>query len=243
MLSKDEISSFSRYVLDKISTEYMRKWDYHIKNNLNQTRKVYQESVEVRNVDDFNREFILTGKDQGRLALMIERGASAFDIKKGFEKSNKKKSKKDGGWYLTVPFRLATGQAIADSGVFAGMGSLPDPIRNIAFKQPNKAITKSQIPERFQIKGKREELNIDKTKIPEYKHKSQIWEGVTYVRKPEERSGTYMKFRRVSDNSDDYSWYHPGFEAHNLMGKALDDINVSLLFDKARDEFLSKVTQ
>jgi len=51
---------------------------------------------------------------------------------------------------------------------------------------------------------------------------------------------TYMTFRRVSDKSDENSWIHKGFEAHNFMEKALEESQVDKVFAECRDEFLSK---
>jgi hypothetical protein len=130
---------------------------------------------------------------------------------------------------------MATSDAISDSALFSG--SLPDPIRDIAMEQKT-GVKEVQIPEELKIKGVRKELEG----FPEYKHKSSPFEGV--VRKVDEKGrGTYLKFRRVSDNSDESSWIHPGFTARNFMERAFETMNIETVYDKARDEFFKQYVQ
>lgn len=235
-LSDDEFKSYARFVLDTIGRRYMELWEKQVNDNLHQTRRAYKSGMKLDYVDDFTMEFTLEGKGQAKLGLMIERGATPFDIKAGFERSSKVKQKKGGGWYLTIPFRFATSQAIADSPIFSNR--LPKPVENIA-KKVEGAVRTSDLPVEFQVKGVRKEIKQGAVTIPEYQHKSPIYTGVQHNTQP--NHGGYVNFRQVSDASDPLSWIHKGFEPHNFMGKALDQITGEFeqLIDLAENQFLS----
>jgi hypothetical protein len=236
-LSEEEVKSFSRYILASISREYMLQWEKLVDNNLKKTRSSYKAGMSYEIVDDFNAIFTMEGKGESVLGLMIEKGVSPFDIKEGFEKSSKKHIKKDGGWYLTVPFRLATSEALAESQAFSGR--LPKPIEDIAKKQEH-GIKVSELPNEFKMKDLRPEIQLKGGGvIPEYKHKSPKFAGVIHGKK--EKHGQYFKFRRASDNNDNkFSWIHKGFTARNFMEKAFENMQIDKTFEVARDEFLSK---
>lgn len=111
-LSSDEVSSLSRYILDSVSGEYMRNWEANIDGVLHQTKTNYKNAIYIEQPDDYSLILGMSPR-KDKLALMLEEGATSFDIKAGMEKSAKKHMKKDGGWYITVPFRWATSEAIA----------------------------------------------------------------------------------------------------------------------------------
>lgn len=234
-LYPEEVKSYSRYVLDTLGRRYMELWEKQVNDNLHQTRSAYKSGIKMEYLDEFNIAFILEGKGQSKLGLMIEAGASTFDIKDGFKKSSKVKQKKDGGWYLTIPFRFATAEAIAESSVFANR--MPKPVENIARKSTTPLST-ADLPVEFQMKGVRKEIRQGSIVIPEYQHKSPIYSGIQKSDKP--NHGGYVNFRRVSDVSDDNSWIHKGFEPHNFMGKALEQLSGEFqeLVDLAEDQFL-----
>lgn len=231
-LSKEETDSLRRYVLDRVMTDFTEKWQDEIKNNLHSTRQEYVKGIFQENTDDFNSVIGLTPR-QSRLALMIEDGASEFDEKAGFEASSKKKMGKNGNWYITVPFRLATSGALGESEIFAG--KMPKPIEQLAKKlAPGESIKLDNIPKELQGLGKNDTSG--------YNHKFNIYEGLQRVESgsgANEKRGQYMSFRRVSENSDPASWIHPGFEARGLMDKALESTDVGNVVDEAIDEFLS----
>ena len=57
-----------------------------------------------------------------------------------------------------------------------------------------------------------------------YEHKAGIYEGMSRVanRYGKKTQSKYMTFRVVSENSDPRSWYHPGYEPHNIA-RAVSD--------------------
>ena len=118
ILDENETKSLSRYVLSNISDEYMRVWERNIDSSLKSTRSEYRRAIFTEQPDDYSMVFGMT-PTKSELAMMLEDGASQWDIKESFENSTKKHTKKDGsGWYLTVPFRWATSEAVAESMVF-----------------------------------------------------------------------------------------------------------------------------
>lgn len=238
VLSPEEVKSYARYVLDTLGGRYMELWEKKVDNGLHQTKGTYKSGMKAEYIDDFNMAFILDGKGIGKLGLMIEQGCTPFDIKDGFKQSSKVKHNKAGGWYLNIPLRFATAQAIAESAVFAN--KMPKPVENIVRKMgKDDYVKESQLPVEFQIKGVRKEINSGGQSIPEYQHKSSIYVGLQHSTKP--GHGGYMTFRTAGENSDKNSWIHKGFEAHNFMGKALEDLTGEFpqLIDQAEKEFLS----
>lgn len=230
-LSQSEIDDLSRYIVNSIATEFCMLWDDQIDQNLNSTREEYRKGIFQEEGEGNSITLGLTAR-QSQMSMMIEEGASSFDEKEGFEKSEKRTTKKDGkGWYLTIPFRFATSEAVAESGAFAN--KLPKPIENLV-KQSTSPLRESQLPGKF--KG------LGSNATSGYKHKFNIYEGLQRIEGgsgKNEKRGLYMNFRRVSDTSDPAAWIHPGFDARNLMDKALDELDVSSVVDHALDEFLS----
>lgn len=236
ILTEEEVKSYSRFVLDNISNRYMQLWEKGVDTGLNSTRGAYKSGMSMRYVDDFNVEFTLDGKGVAKLGLMIEQGTSAYDLKEGFKRSDKVKTGKN-GWYLTIPFRHATSQALAESGAFAN--KLPRPVEQIS-KKSARPLKLSDLPKEFQVKGKREEITQSGMIINEYQHKHSIFEGLTHSTK--QHHGQYHTFRRVGEASDPLSWIHKGFDEHNFMGKALDKLTSELepIIDLAEEQFLSE---
>ena len=237
--SKEETRGFSRFLLDRLGREYMEIWENKVNDGLGSTRAAYKSGMKFSFLDDFNIEFELDGKGQSKLGLMIERGADAFDIKEGFRNSPKAKNPGQPDWYLTVPFRLATPEALAESSAFSGR--MPKSIHQIA-KQKGQ-VTNSDLPKEFQTLGVRPELNVSQNilsaeKQAEYTHKSPIYEGIQ--RSMMERHSHYTSFRRVSGKSEPNSWIHKGFEERDFMGKSLQDLsnNLNDIIDLAREQFI-----
>lgn len=222
-LSGEEMKSYARYVLDGMGNRYMQLWTKQVTENLHQTQGAYISGMptELKYVDDFTLEIVLEGKGQSKLAIMIEDGASAWDMKEGFGKSSKIKHNKAGGWYLTIPFRFATSTAIAQSAVFANR--MPAAVEKVAKALgAEESIRESDLPGEFQVKGIRKEISQGGRTFPEYTHKDSIYTGIQHNTAPNE--GKYNKFRRVGENSKISSWVHKGFQPKHFMEKALEQL-------------------
>lgn len=232
--SENEAKGFSKMILDRTAARYMYLWENQVNNGLKSTRGFYKAGMSFKYIDDKTIQFELEGKGISKLGLMLEQGASAFDIKEGLLNSPKAKTGKDGNRYITVPFRIATSSAIAESAVFAGI--MPKLIYQIA-KQKG-SVSGSDLPEEYKVKGVRAELsgtNLPVFKTDEYVHKNPIYEGVT-----KNSGGGYGTMRRVSDNSEKNSWIHKGFTKRGFMEKALGELSTELpnILASVRKEYL-----
>ena len=114
-LDENSANMLGAAIIDRVVQEYSSKWQNLINKELKQSREEYLRAVYIERPSSLEVVFGLSARESP-LALMVEEGASPFDEKPGFQKSSKAKQKKNGlGWYLTVPFRHATPQAIAES--------------------------------------------------------------------------------------------------------------------------------
>lgn len=236
-----QASELSESIIDKIVVDYMHKWNDIVNGELKQLRSLYQKAMYVERNSSTEVVFGLAPGEDG-LALSIEEGKPPFDMKLGFRNSSKKKISIGGGWYLTVPFRYATSKAVAESTIFSGV--LPLEIERLAKNNDGRPLGFSQLSQNYRSLGRRKTLQIGDSVIPEYVHKTPKFQGLVRLNvssTKEENRGMYMTFRRVSNNSDPYSWIHPGFEAHKFMEKALEQTQISQVVDIALDNFLSQI--
>lgn len=234
-LNPEETKAFTNYVLDRVTDEFMSQWEDIINTSLDSTRDEYKRAMYTDRPDDNTSIIGLTSRNS-KLAMMIETGTSAFDEKEGFSKSNLKKPKKDGGWYLTIPFRHATSDAIMSEMIQGTKTSVLD------FMKQGSTVAGKDLPSPH---------NETQTHVVEfapgitmtYKHKSPIYEGMhrrDISSTLKEKRGGYFTFRRVSDKSEDESWIHPGFAPYDLMGKALQGVDILHLVDLSVQEFLDQ---
>ena len=231
-LTREQANQLSKYILDSVVDSFVRIWEENVDNTLHQTRAEYKKGIFQETPDEHTIIVGLTPR-QSSLSMMLEDGATSFDIKEGFEKSSKKHLKKDGGWYLSVPFRFATSEAVAESMSFSNQ--LPRPIEKLAKNNAGKPLTIEQIPSPYNKIGQNATSN--------YTHKFNIYEGLhrEEIGSGTEKRGGYMNFRRISDKSDKDAWIHPGFEAHKFMEKSMNDLDVGNVVDHAIDEFLGNM--
>jgi hypothetical protein len=228
-LSSDEVSSLSRYILDSVSGEYMRNWETNIDGVLHQTKTNYKNAIYVEQPDDYSLILGMSPR-KDKLALMLEEGATSFDIKAAMSKSSKR-HEKNGHWYITIPFRWATSEAIAESSIFAG--KMPKAVERLV-KMSSSPIKQSNLPKGF---------DVIRTSSVGYTHQSSIYAGIgksDISSTNKEKRGGYWSFRRISDTSADNSWVHPGFPPLKLMEKTLNELQIDAIVDRAIDEFLSK---
>ena len=233
-------AEMASFVLDRVLDSYMFEWENLINSELKSTRQEYKSAMFLDRTDEYNAVVGLRPTESS-IALMIEEGASSYDIKKGMEKSSKRKIKEDGGWYITVPFRHATTEALAESSIFSGR--MPAEIQAAAQAQPINVVTNrtaglsiEDLPSKYQSL-----LSNPTTGV---QHRSPIYQGlirqdISSTNK-ENRSG-YVTFRRISDKSQDGSWEHPGFQAKNLMDKALNSLQLDSIVGQAIDDFIKSI--
>lgn len=240
-LDENSANMLGAAIIDRVVQEYSSKWQNLINKELKQSREEYLRAVYIERPSSLEAVFGLSVRESP-LALMVEEGASPFDEKPGFQKSSKAKQKKNGlGWYLTVPFRHATPQAIAESEIFKSI--MPQSVYDLA-KNASKPLKRSDLPSEHQILGIRKEINIPGLKVPEYVHKAAKYEGLVRVKAESseiEKRGNYFTFRRVSDTSDPNSWWNGGITAKRLMDRALEAAEIDKVASMAIDETLEQL--
>lgn len=183
-------------------------WESIAQRKLTTTRADYILGLNSDNSVEFPDSFSGVLTLRGKWPNMLEEGFSAFDQKSGFGKSQRRKQKDDGGWYLTIPFRHRTPDT---AGSAVGGQAMPGDIYSQA-----RALRGGQ-----SLTGT-EDAYPAQTSWKGYEHKSGIYENMSRVRKKYDKAtqSQYMTFRRVSDKSDPDSWWHPGFQGINAVDEA-----------------------
>lgn len=235
-LSTQDVDSLTAYMLDRMVDMYTEKWEHLIDETLHTTKTEYRKAIMQVEYPDSHTAIIGMSPRESRFGFMLEEGADSFNMQEGFEKSDKRHEKKDGGWYLTIPMRHATSEAVMNSVVGT---NLPKSVQEIA-KQ--RTVTKQDLPAPFN-EVKVHKIQINTGSIIEYEHKAPILEGLKRMEigSNGEKRGGYYTFRRVSDKSDPNAWQHPGLEARKLMDKTLEqvtpelDITISQIFSDFMD--------
>ncbi len=233
-LSQEEADALVDYTLDRIVNEYESTWKDIVNNGLHLTLKEYSAAMYSKRPDKYTAIIGLSPMDSS-LPMDIEEGKPAFDEKIGFEGSLKRHEKKNGeGWYLTIPFRHATSEAIMSMRVDGGDETV------LQFMRSGGMMTMQNLPETEKSIGSNT-LTLNTGTIISYVHKNPIHEGLHRRDIPStmaEKRGGYFTFRRVSEKSDPESWYHPGFEPHHFMEKAYDQANLLGVVENAVEDFL-----
>jgi hypothetical protein len=227
MLTQDKVDDIVDKTLDEVSFRFAEELKINVGRELSGAREEYIKSIYHVRMNPKQYEVGI----RGWFPNAIENGASAFDMKEGFSKSNKINYTKDGGWYLTVPFRHATSGAVATSSVFSN--TLPKPVAKAVqetFKAGSKQIKDTDIPLAFR-KAKEKVTNRGF-----YKHKSSIYKGMIHSDK--KNHGSYTTFRRVGSKSDDASWQHPGLVPRHFFEKTLSKMQVDKIVDNFVRNFI-----
>lgn len=245
-LTKPETEELVSTIISNLTNKTKDRWELIASKGLHKTKDEYIRSLIIGD------EGLYIGfvKLQNQLPNMIEQGANPFDMKTGFSHAKNIKVKKDGGWYMTVPFRWASSSSLGENSYFSA--KMPEDINKIVKKKAvNSPLTLSEIPEHYKNLGKgvRKEIKglNPLSNIPEYKHKNFIYEGITKKQKTEKglkggaKHTQYMSFRRVSDLSDVDSWIHAGFVAKNFAQQALDSLDIENEVDKLIDDYLVSI--
>ena len=238
-LSGDQSVFLGSSIIDAVVSEYQLRWQNLISSELHKTRNEYKRGVFIERESPLSVTFGLTNRESS-IPLMIEEGQPPFDEKEGFRNSPKRKETEDGGWYIDIPFRHATPEAVADFGLFSTV--MPRQIYN-EVRQLGR-LSFMDLPVRESAIGQRKEINRLGVNKPAYIHKVPIYQGLTKVNiastTNETRSG-YFTWRRVSDASDPNSWWNGGIIPYKLMNKALEQAKIDVVADRVINEFLKAI--
>lgn len=249
-LSADSVDTLTEICIKAVTGQIYNNWQALAKQALNGTRPEYLQNLNVIDKGRFAQQIILTGV----LPNMLEQGASPFDMKEGFRKSQKVRYSppvyrtkdgvrvlvKEGGWYLTIPFRIGTPGTAGQAGF---SGEMPEEVYQVV-KSKTDPLTIDEIPDPYNQQQVRQPIyDQGGAKVfDSYKHRNSIYEGLA------KRTGVYRKttqnhygtFRRVSENSDPMSWIHKGLTALNLAEKAIERTDVETIVN---NEVLSYLDQ
>ena len=230
VLSEEEIKLLSKSILSDVMNTFEKAWERFAGEQLHSTRDLYMRAMYSKWEGDYSIIFGLNPMESP-LIMMLENGASSWDIKEGFKKSDKAKNKGTDDWYLTVPFKWATSEAIGESEMFSN--KMPKPIEKLV-KTSKSPLKLGDLPQGY--------TKLGQNKTSKYEHKFSIYEGLSrqQIGSGTENRGGYMSFRRVSENSDKGAWIHPGFTSLNLMEKASDEVDIGQIVDFSVDQFLSQ---
>lgn len=245
LMSKEQAEAMTEKALSDIADAFVFNWKAAAKQALGSTRSQYIKGIQQVDRGRLEKAVILVGI----LPNMLEFGASPFDMKAGFEKSLKRKIKTNGGWYLTIPFRIGAAGSLGENEAFSGV--MPDEISKIAkgltasgtdasgAKKSGNSIKLSDIPQSLQATKTRPAVGG----FEAYEHKNNIYEGITRSEKTYEGAtqNSYTSFRRVSDKSSAMAWINSGIKAYDLANRALLTTDIDTIADNSVDEFLSNL--
>lgn len=249
-LSSANVNLLTEICVNEVTAAIYANWVAEAKKNLKSTLPEYLQNLHKIDKGRFAKQIVLTGV----LPLMVERGASAFDMKEGFKKSTKVKFTvpvynkkgvllKQASWYLTVPFRIGVPGTIGQAGF---TGDMPQEIYDLVLNQSSgEQLPASSIPSPYDIPKSRAEITVPQSAsvlFAEYQHKNSIYDGLgkrtgVYANSTQ---NTYGTFRRVGENSDPLSWIHRGIQAHNLSEKAVQDTDVETIVNNETLRYLDK---
>lgn len=235
-LTQHEVNQMLEYTVEEISAQFARKWETEAKSVLKSTRSIYVNSIQVKKRGQFSAAVFLNPASW--LANALEMGMSSFDMKAGFLGSSKIKYTKKGNPYLTIPFRFASSSALGESSAFAGV--MPQVIHTTTKSlPPGGRLKMSNIPSQYHIPKSAALRSQVKSgnfaKVTASTKMTSIYQGM------QRTNGGYVNFRRVSLNSQDQSWIHPGFVKLDLANKALSKMDVPQEVDVAIDNYLSGI--
>lgn len=233
-INKEHIEKMCDNIAKSLAASYALRLTEEANNALHQTRKRYVNAITV--IDSGRMEgTVMLDYSKDPMVRMIEEGATAFDMKSKMLASAKVKIGKNGGRYLTIPFRVGTPDAIGDSDAFTS--KMPDEVyqvvknkdTNIATGRGSRSagLMVKELPVQFQSPKVREEIKDSAGKVlfDAYTNKAPIYAGLIKTKDGATGQSTYNTFRRVSVNSDKNAFIHPGIERYNLIGKALSNFN------------------
>lgn len=231
----EQSDSLMTAVVYGLRDELARNWMEIAKRELKSTRNEYIMSLEPKDDGPFSAGVELVGE----FPNMIEQGSDPHDMQKGFERSSKRKTTKDGkSWYLTIPFRHATPGAVAENVAFSSV--MNDELYRLVRKSGQ--VKEADLPSPYDVKGVRPEITDIKGNVvyEAYQHKSPKMAGLTQYKKWYQSAGqsTYMTFRRVSPNSDPNAWKHPGLYPRTFSERALAQMDVESTIARIKDGFL-----
>ena len=198
----NQIKSQIRRAVKQLSLNTYNEAQRIAMNKLKSSREDYLNALKYEDLGDV---YIIYLDPKSERAIHLEKGWAAFDMKPGLLNGPNSKMGKNGR-YNTVPFRHKSSEQRIDS---TGQKVLTDTAKMI--QEINKQVKKGSLSVL--------EKNIEGGKIRTYQNienprlagLTRISKTYTNDRGKETTQHRYFTFRRVSENSDENSWRHPGY--------------------------------
>jgi hypothetical protein len=244
-LTKEDVRSMMDVTIKELTTGFVERWQEEARRSLKKTSDIYSNSI-IAIDEGFAKGAVVL---LGFLPNAIESGQSPYDMKIGLLSGPKAKISDKGVRYNTVPFRLATPGALAESSVFSGI--LPEEVFEAILDKPqnipvpgggvrSQGLKLDEIPTQYQAPSQSKiSLKDLENKKSSYKRKFSLYQGATRIKDPATNQSRVLTFRRVSDNSDENSWIHPGFIAANIAERALENFDIDNIASSVIDRFLA----
>lgn len=248
-LSAAVIDMLTETCVNAVTAVVFANWEALAKQKLHATLPEYTQHLIKVDKGRFAKQIVLTGV----LPNMIEQGASAFDLKEGFKKSQKvrytipvynskgKQIHKGGDWYLTIPFRIGTPGTLGQAGF---TGEMPQEIYDAMKKKVAGGLTAKEIPSPYNVPQSRAAIvENGQVLFGAYQHKNSIYEGLTRrtAQYAKTTQNTYGTFRRAGANSDPTSWIHKGIKAYNLAEQAIQKTDVETIVENEVTSYLETI--
>jgi len=240
--TSESANALLNFTVQEVAANFASLWEIQAQQKLKSSRDQYLRSIVVKELSPSSFAVDLVGQ----IPNMIESGAPSYDMKEGLLKGKNSKVGKDGKRFNIVPFTFGTPGALSEN--FTSI--LPQEVYEAILEKPQdvpiiggvstQGLTLNEIPEKYREKQSRMVQHPVSKAWKHYEHKSSIYEGVVRQKSNVTRQNSYVSFRRVSENSDPFSWIHPGFVAMNLSDLALNELNIPFIMGRSIDEFLKR---
>lgn len=218
--TKLALSNIAQYVIQewekRLLTEVNPRWWGRMalsNGNINQVKTPYGIKI----------FYTSTNKEYDYMDV-VENGRTAYDIKIGFSKSERRKRKKNGGWYMTVPFTTNRDSGGTSSIVNAKNNDINAVMKKIGEYKDDSGQFRGSY-EYSQTKGTTGKGNA--FKFPQKTRTGRI----TY---------SYAKFVTASDTSP--GWIYPAIPAHKL-GEKLEKEAAKLMTGQAFKQAVERDTE
>lgn len=227
-ISNEDIDILTENILTDISYRVMSEWRGLANSELRTSKAEYIKGIQAPEINGNVSTISLIGV----LPNMLEQGVTPFDMKEGFRNSLRVKFSKDGkSWFMSIPFRWGTPGTISFANVME-----PEVydlmISKEAFSREEgkvgQTLTESELPLGLQGRLTRSKISFGEKVYGAYRHKSNIRDAMRKEQKTYERATQiqYVTFRRVSSNSDPFSWINKGLRARNFADQAVNSFSI-----------------
>ena len=249
-LAASVIDTLTETCVNEVTAIIFQNWQSIARRELKGTAEEYTNHLIKVDKGRFAKQIVLTGV----LPNMLEQGASAFDMKEGFKKSDKVKYTipvynakgaqvyAGGDWYLTIPFRIGVPGTLGQAGF---SGEMPHEIYDAMVHRASRSpLTAGEIPSPYDIPKSREAIMQNGIIVyGKYQHKNSIYEGLTkrtavYAKTTQ---NTYGTFRRAGTNSDPLAWIHKGLSPRGFAQKAIDATDVEGIVENEVTNYLEEI--